>query len=357
MTNMSAPPHRRGSRFWRKNKSLLYHLHPPQIPRAGARFSYTFGLGGLAVLNGLVAALTGLLLMFYYVPTAEQGHASLVFINSVVPLGGFIRALHYWSAQGMTVAALLHLARVVFTGGYRSPRDFNWVLGLGLLVIVLLWNFSGYVLRWDAGSIWALLVGTNLLKTIPLAGEQLYRLVVGDSVLGGNALLRFYTWHVFGLALLGGGGIVYHLWRVRVDGGISHPMPGPNHPRAYIPRETLFFKELIAALIALAVLTGLSALAPPALGPQANLATAGNTDVKAPWFFLAVQELLRYLPPLWAGWIIPLAGLGLLAALPFIDRRGPGRGQWFAKARWKPQVIFAALALMVIGLTLLAAGR
>ncbi|RME40909.1 MAG: DUF4405 domain-containing protein [Caldilineae bacterium] len=348
---------RRHFRLWRKNKSFLYNLHPPRIPAAGARFTYTFGLGGLAVLTAFLTLVTGLLLMFYYVPTVERAHTSLAFIESVVAGGSFIRALHYWAAQAMVAVVMLHLARIVFTGGYRSPRDFNWLVGLGLLVVTLLWDFTGYTLRWDAGSLWALLVGTNLLKVAPGVGAQLYRLVVGDVILGENALLRFYTWHVFGLTLLGTGGIGYHIWRIRVDGGISHPLPTPGRPRSFIPRETLFYRELLAALLASSALILLSAVAPPPLLPAADLSVAGNAEVKAPWFFLAIQELLRHLPPLWAGWIVPLSGLGLLAALPFIDRRGPGRGEWFARSRWKPQAMFGGLAVLIIALTVIAALR
>jgi len=358
---MAKPPshraRRRNSRLWRKNKSFIYNLHPPRIPAAGARFTYTFGLGGLAVLTAFFTIITGLLLMFYYVPTVERAHTSLAFIDSVVVGGNFIRALHYWAAQAMVAVVILHLARIVFTGGYRSPRDFNWFVGLGLLVVTLLWDFTGYTLRWDEESLWALLVGTNLLKVVPGVGAQLYQLVVGDVILGENALLRFYTWHVFGLTLLGVGGIGYHIWRIRVDGGISHPLPTPTHPRAFVSRETLFYQELITALLASSTLILLSVAAPPSLSPAADLSVAGNTEVKAPWFFLAIQELLRYLPPLWAGWIIPLSGLGVLAVLPLIDQRGPGRGEWFSRNRWKPQAMFGGLAVVIIVLTVIAALR
>jgi len=352
-----SPRRRTGIRLWRKNKSFIYNLHPPKIPAAGARLTYTFGLGGLAVLATLITILTGILLTFYYVPTVEHAHPSLALIDSVVAFGGFVRSLHYWAAQLMVVFAALHLARIVFTGGYRPPRDFNWLIGLAVFVIILLWDFTGYTLRWDEGSIWALLVGTNLLKEIPGVGDALYRLVVGDTALGGSALLRFYAWHVMGLTLLGVAGVAYHLWRIRVDGGISHPAPGRDRPRAFISRDTLFFQETIAAIAATAALIALSVLAPPVLGAIANLQTAGSAETNAPWFFLAIQELLRSLPPLWAGWLIPLGGLALLALLPWFDRRGPGRGEWFARTRWKPQALFAGLAIVVIVLSLIAAAR
>jgi quinol-cytochrome oxidoreductase complex cytochrome b subunit len=135
MPNPSSSHRRRGIRLWRKNKSLIYNLHPPNIPAAGARWTYTFGLGGLAVLTAIITLITGLLLMFYYVPTVEQTHTSLSYINSVVTLGGFVRSLHFWAAQMMVATVVLHMVRIVFTGGYRSPRDFNWLIGLGLLVI------------------------------------------------------------------------------------------------------------------------------------------------------------------------------------------------------------------------------
>ena len=108
--------------------------------------------------------------------------------------------------------------------------------------------------------------------------------------------------------------------------------------------------------MALVVTSGLvlaSVFAPPSLGPPADLNHAGNETVLAPWFFLAIQRLLRYFPPLWGGWILPLAGLALLAALPLLDRRGPGRGRWFARERWWPQVAFGTLALLVVALSLI----
>src|SRR5688572_20528785 len=165
-------------RLWRKNKSLIYNLLPEQNPAYSAGLSYTLGMGGIAVMAALLTTLSGTLLLFYYEPTLQGAYPSMVLIDSVVHSGRFIRALHYWAAQVMIVAMIIHTARIVFTGGYRPPRDVNWFIGLGLLLVSLVWNFSGYVLRYDASSVWALLVGTNLLKELPGIGSALYLLIV-----------------------------------------------------------------------------------------------------------------------------------------------------------------------------------
>ncbi len=346
-------PRPRKLRLWRKNKSLLYNLLPTENPASSAGLSYTLGMGGIAVITAVITTLTGALLMFYYEPTLPGAYASLVLIDSVVYAGRFVRALHYWAAQIMVVAVVIHTARIVFTGGYRPPRDVNWFIGLGLLLVTLVWNFSGYALRYDASSIWALLVGTNLLKELPGLGSILYLLIVGDQALGPATVLRFYAWHVFALTLLGLGGIGYHLWRVRVDGGISRPDWTAGQPRRFTSRETILFRELITGLVLTGGLILLSIFVPPHLGPPADLNRVGGDVVQAPWFFLAIQWLLRYVPPLWAGWLIPLAGLALLAALPLLDRRGPGRGRWFARERWQPQVVFGGLLVLIVLLSLL----
>lgn len=346
-------PRPRNLRLWRKNKSIIYNLLPSQNPANSAGLSYTLGMGGIAVIAALITTLTGALLMFYYEPTLSGAYPSLVLIDSVVYLGRFVRALHYWAAQVMVVAVVIHTARIVFTGGYRPPREVNWFIGLGLLLVTLVWNFSGYALRYDASSIWALLVGTNLLKELPIVGSALYLLIVGGPALGPATILRFYAWHVFALTLLGLGGIGYHLWRVRVDGGISRPDWTAGQTRRFVSRETILFRELITSLVLTAVLMLLAVFVPPRLGPPADLNHVGSGVVQAPWFFLAIQWLLRYFSPLWGGWLIPLAGLVLLAVLPLVDRRGPGRGRWFARQRWQPQAAFGALLVLIVILSLL----
>ncbi len=338
-------------KVWRKEKSLIYALHPDQIPESGARLTYTFGLGGITVLSTIITIVTGLLITLYYVPTPDGAHASVVLINDVASFGALVRGLHYWSAQLMVITATLHLARIVLTGGYRPPRELNWLLGLGLLVATLLWDFTGYVLRWDDAGFWALTVGTNLFREIPFWGESLYHALVGDAQIGANTLLRFYAWHVFGLTVVGVCGIIYHLWRLRKDGGISRPIPQNGQSLAFIKKDELFFREFITAALVTAGLVFIALLIPIPIGPAAN-PNAGADQVRAPWIFLWVQNLLRVIPPLWAGILVPLGVLLALALIPFIDRRGPGRAIWFARERWKPQVLLLALAIAMLVLSL-----
>jgi menaquinol-cytochrome c reductase cytochrome b subunit len=343
-------------KFWRKEKSIIYALHPEKIPASGARLTYTFGLGGIAVLSGIITLLTGVALTFYYIPTPTDAHSSIILIQDVVSFGALMRGLHYWGAQVMVIAVTLHLARVVFTGGYRPPREFNWLIGVALLVITLIWDFTGYVLRWDDGAYWAFLVGTNLLREIPAYGEAIYRAIVGDAQLGAAALLRFYGWHIFGLTVVGIFGMVYHLWRLRKDGGISRPVLNAGETREFISRDELFFREFITAVLVSAALVFLALIFPAPIGIAANL-DAGVGEVRAPWIFLWVQNLLRALPPLWAGIIAPMFILALITALPFLDRRGNGRAIWFARERWKPQIILAAIAIVLMALSVLEVAR
>ena len=335
-------------RLWQKHQSILFALHPRELPAASVRFTYTLGLGGITVLAGIIAITTGILLTFYYVPTPERAYPSVVFIEDVVAWGSLVRALHYWSAQLMVVGATLHLLRVVYTAAFGRPRRFNWLLGLALLVLTLLWDFSGYVLRWDEAAHWALLVGTNLVRLIPVLGESLYLMLVGDVAVGAAALLRFYGWHVIGLTAVVVFGVVYHLFRVHVDGGISHP---PGQRRPLVPREVLLQKEAIAALVVLAALITLSTLWPAPLGAAADLQRPPS-QAKAPWIFLWVQYLLRWLPPFWAGIGIPLGVLAFLGLIPWLYPHARA-GRWFPREQRGLQWLVAAIGILIAVLSLL----
>jgi quinol-cytochrome oxidoreductase complex cytochrome b subunit len=329
--------------------NFFYHLHPPTIPRREGSFRYTFGLGGISVLLFLVLAVTGLLLTFFYIPTPDQAASSIQVITYQVPFGWLVRNLHYWSAQAMVIVVALHMLRVIFTGAYKLPRQTNYVIGIALLVGTLLLDFTGYVLRWDDGTHWALVVGTNLVKDVPLIGNTLYQIIVGGSQIGEATTVRFYGWHLFGLAIPVLILIVWHGFKVRRDGGISHqPRLGNHAPR--IDRRQLVKTETAAALIVLAALILISIVLPAPIGPTADLPIP-REEVQAPWFFLWVQALLRSLPPVVAGIFIPLGLLALLMIIPYlIDRSKDGIAVWF---NWPGRIAQITAIAIFIGLIIL----
>ena len=339
-----------------KRPNFFYHLHPPTIPAEQARYRYTFGLGGLAVFLFIVVSISGALLLFYYIPSAEKANESLQIITYHVPLGWLVRNLHYWGTQALVIISRLHLLRVIFTGGSRIPRRFNWLLGFGLLLLLLGLNFSGYVLRWDVDIGWALLVGTNLLKEIPIFGEGLYSLVVGGSEISDGTVLRFFGWHVFGLLIPAAFLFGWHLFRVRRDGGISRPKPKPGKRAARIDRETLFQREIVAIFIAGAILFILSVIFNPGLASKLD-PTKIIGEASAPWFFLWIQELLRWGNPFWMGVLIPLVLLVLLGLLPYAFDRGTEGGRWFPRDGRRAQMLALGIILLIVLLTIVGALR
>lgn len=337
-----------------KQSSFFHHLHPVTLPERESRFRYTFGLGGLSIYLFVVLAVTGALELFYYVPSAERANQSVQAITYLVPFGWLVRGLHYWAAQALVVTAVLHLVRVTLTGAYKPPRRFNWLLGLSLLVLVVLLAFTGLVLRWDTDIEWALLVGTNLLKSIPLIGTDVYGAVVGGQDINPDTVVRFYGWHIFGLALVAFGVMVWHTFRVRRDGGISS-LSERGDKAARISRDALVRKEALAAMVATVILLALALLFPPAIGPAGNFSQL-TEQASAPWFFLWVQELLRWGDPLPMGVLIPIGLLLLLALVPYaIDRSTAGVAQWFNRAGRRAQVIVLATIAIMIALTIIGA--
>jgi quinol-cytochrome oxidoreductase complex cytochrome b subunit len=335
-----------------KRPSFVHHLHPPSIPAREARFWYTFGLGGISVFLCVVLLVTGALELFYYVPISEGANGSLQTITLLVPYGRLVRSLHFWSAQILVVTSLLHLSRVVFTGAYKGPRRFNWLLGLGLLVLVLLFDFTGYVLRWDMDIAWALLVGTNLLKSVPLIGEGLYGLVVGGTEISSPTVGRFYSWHIYALPLAAAILVAWHIFRVRRDGGISHSTRDPRS-KTKISRNELVDREVTALFVTTVLLLSVAALFPPHLGAKMDLQNL-SAEASAPWFFLWIQQLLRLGPPFTMGVLIPVALLGILVLIPYlVDRSSEGSGDWFNRRGRAAQVILLGVGGLVLVLTLM----
>lgn len=204
--------------------SLALHIHPVKVQPHGLRFTYTFCLGGLALATFIILTVTGLLLMFYYVPSTERAFEDIVFLGNRVFLGRLLRNLHRWAAHAMVIAVFLHMCRVFYTGSYKPPRQFNWVVGVVLFILTLLLSYTGYLLPWDQLSYWGINVGVNLTNYVPVLGAPLRFLLLGADTIGQNALLRFYVLHTILLPLVVTVLVAVHFWRVRKDGGISGPL-------------------------------------------------------------------------------------------------------------------------------------
>jgi quinol-cytochrome oxidoreductase complex cytochrome b subunit len=312
------------------------------------------GAGGTAVFLMLILGVTGILEMFYYTPNPEEAALSVQTLTYHVPFGGFIRNLHYWSAQLLLIVSAIHLLRVVFTAAYSHPRRFNYLLGLALFVISILLDFTGYILRWDVDICWPLTTGTNLLKTIPFIGNFLFRIAVGGGEACNTALLRFYTWHLFGLTIplviLG----VWHAFRVRRDGGIAVPPPSLRSNNERISRNELVRREVLTIFIVGIILILMSSFLPAPIAPAMIGKPTPTADARAPWFFLWVQQMLKWGDPFIFGVLIPLFILTVLALIPYIFPKPADRdiGKWFPKSNWLAQVTVALIGFFILILTL-----
>ncbi len=204
--------------------NFFLHVHPVKVHRHTLRPTYTFGLGLMAFYLFVVLVISGMFLMFYYVPSVERAYADMKDLEFVVSFGIVLRNLHRWAAHGMVAVVFLHMCRVFYTGAYKPPREFNWVVGVVLLVLTLLLSFTGYLLPWDQLAFWAITVGTNMVGSAPVFGADSKFLLIGGVQVDQNALIRFYTLHVIGLPLLAAIFMAVHFWRIRRDGGLARPL-------------------------------------------------------------------------------------------------------------------------------------
>ena len=217
-------PADRRNRIMTVAKNVFLHLHPNMVPRGAIKVTYTWCLGGLSFMLFLILTVTGVLLMFYYVPSVNRAYQDIKDLETIVAFGMLMRNMHRWGAHGMVISVFLHMCRVFYTGSYKPPREFNWVVGVILFVLTLLLSFTGYLLPWDQLAFWAITVGSNIGGAAPLLGKQVNILLLGDLEISQNTLIRFYTLHVIALPLVLSLLLAIHFWRVRQDGGISQPL-------------------------------------------------------------------------------------------------------------------------------------
>jgi len=356
--------------------NLFLHLHAVRVHHWTLRWATTWGLGLIATSSFLITLVTGVLLMFYYKPYPDVAYQSIKDIHFVVPTGLFMRNLHRWAAQVMVVAVLLHMARVFYTAAYRPPREYNWVIGMGLLVVTLGLSFTGYLLPWDQLAYWAITIGANIAQSprevtdalgltpyFDPGGLQRF-ILLGSEEIGEEALIRFYLLHVMLLPLALAGLMGVHFWRIRKDGGMAKPADaddrvGPVGPETYpvfteAPAKTyqlaaivrgrtpavgrgpektlpamphLFYAEAGLLMLTMFICLALSLIADAPLKELANPAVPEN-PAKAPWYFLGLQELVSHSAFMGGIGIPSIVIIGLLL-IPYLDREAEGTGDWF----------------------------
>ena len=365
--------------------NLFLHLHPVKVKRHALKFNYTFGLGGLSLLLFIIEAVTGAFLMFYYVPSVERAFFDMKDLRFAVYFGVLMRNMHRWAAHGMVAVVFLHMCRVFYTAAYKTPREFNWVLGVFLFVVTLAFSYTGYLLPWDQLAYWGVTVGTNIAGSVPLIGKTIKFLLLGGNITGQNALLRFYVLHCFVLPMVVVVMMGIHFWRIRKDGGISGPQvetsgqestrevfpPQPEKKYALMsvmkgksmlidkePENTestfpyLVSKELTFTIISLVLLLVVSYCFNAPLEEMANPEKTPS-PAKAPWYFLWIQEMISWASPFWSGVVIPGLVMLALVILPYIDRDPRGVGVWFAPERKRIVTVFTIAVIVVLLLILI----
>lgn len=370
--------------------NFFLHIHPVKVHLNTLRPLYTMGLGVMSFVLFLILVVTGVLLMFYYVPSTTQAYDRMLDLRGSVAFGTFLRNMHRWSAHGMVAVVFLHMCRVFLTGSYKKPREFNWVIGVLLFLVTLFLSFTGYLLPWDQLAFWAITVGTAIAGYAPVVGQDIRFLLLGDAAVGQEALLRFYVLHVAVLPLVMTLLIAIHFWRIRKDGGLSRPeeagAPAAAVPAAVVvravpmakdkiyglqgfvranvakvgnvPDRTVFswpnlvIAELFVFVLTLAVILVLSLAFDAPLEEPVNVMHPPN-PAKAPWYFLGLQEMVSY-SAFWGGIGIPTIFVLLLLAAPYLDRGPAGVGRWFAKERLLPNTLF--LSLVVLNLIFVVIG-
>ena len=219
-----AYPRDERSRAMAVMNNVFLHIHPVRLRQHAVKFAYTFCLGGLSFFLFLVLTITGVYLMFFYVPAADQAYTNILQIESQVVFGLLTRNIHRWGAHLMVFFVFLHMMRVFYHGAYKPPREFNWVIGVLLLFFTIALSFTGYLLPWDQIAYWAITIGQNMAGTTPLINRPIQMLLFGGIEVGQNTLLRFYVLHVIFLPLIMAVLLAVHFWRIRKVGGISGPL-------------------------------------------------------------------------------------------------------------------------------------
>lgn len=317
-------------------ENFIMHLHPKKVSVQSIKFTRTFGLGGINALLFCILALTGIMLRFSYIPTVAEAYDSIIYLQDEVLFGQFLRNIHHYAANLMVVTSFLHLIRVYYSHSFYRKRAKNWIYGMILFLMVLFFNFTGYLLPWDQLAFWAVTVMTQVLEYIPFVGPALADTFRGGDVINGHTLLNFYNLHTSVLPIAIIVFMSLHFWLVRMAGGVATPT---KVAREMVDcRQKLVPREALVAVVVIAVLMLVSALVDAPLEEQANPAVSPNPN-KAPWYFLGAQELLLHLSPLYSAFIVPMLVTGLFFVFPYFKYDEIKTGVWFHSPRGKQLTI------------------
>ena len=383
-------------------RNFLLHWFPAKVTKASLSWNYSFWLGTISAILFSILTITGVVLMFLYVPSVERAYLSIKDLEYAITYGWFIRGLHRICAHLMVAVVFLHMIRVFLTAAYKNTlavgqnRPLNWIIGVLLLLATLLLSFTGYLLPWDQLAYWAITVGTNIASAAPVVGEPLRFLLLGGHTIDQSALIRFYVLHCFFLPLAVLLLFSYHMWRIRKDGGLAcvdqlaisqkAVSAAPVRSKTYsllgitsgssVHVETALVAEdeltvqsssnltrrlLMVTMVTVAAAAILAFLVPAPLEEAANPSVTPN-PAKAPWYFLWLQELVTDTTfrigditingALVGGVLLPALLVLWLVILPYIDRsRVSTVGIWWAPARRKHNLIFLAVILAILILT------
>ena len=385
--------------------NFFLHILPVRTHVHSLKAATTLGLGIATLVLFIILCFTGVLLMVYYKPAVDQAYGSMLDIMHTVPTGRLIRNVHRWSAHAMVACVFLHMARAFYTAAYKSPRQFNWVVGMVLFVLTLGLSFTGYLLPWDQLAYWAVTIGANIAQSPREVTDALgitgfidigrlqKELLLGAHYVGQEALIRFYVLHVIVLPVITTIFIGVHFWRIRKDGGLVRPARADAPPadtsetaqapsaaapdgavvktyglmglmRGRTPAVNLELENTVttwpnamyvmgaATMLTVLLMLLLGVLFDAPLKEMANPAVPEN-PAKAPWYFLGLQELVSYSAFMGGVGIPAIVVLGL-ALVPYLDREREDVGVWFSGRRGRRVALYSALFAAVVVTGLLA---
>jgi quinol-cytochrome oxidoreductase complex cytochrome b subunit len=332
-------------------RTLILHFRPRQVPEATLRFTLSWGLGGMAVVLLFILFATGLLLKFTYSPFPSRAYESIFYLQNEVLFGQLILNIHYWSANILLIIVFLHFLRVFFSSAFHPPRQFNWIIGLGLFLTVLLSNFTGYLLPWDQLSFWAITICTGMLEYLPGIGSWLQTLLRSGTDVGLGTLSNFYAIHTAILPVVIIVLIAFHFWRVRKSGGLvilrknreDFEIRGEMVPS--IPY--LFLRETVVALVVIAFILLVSVFFDAPLEGKANPGLSPN-PTKAPWYFMGFQEILLHFHPIIALMVIPVLMIIAFFSIPYINYPLRSSSVWFVSSKGRIMTIISVVVSLMV---------